>query len=238
MKYKVETHLHTKQGSACARISGAEQARARKAEGYDCIIVTDHFYRGNTRPERSLAWQEYVKEFCAGYREAKAEGERIGLRVLFGWEDNYKGAEFLCYGPDEAWLAAHPQMRDWTPRQLYEEVKAAGGMVIQAHPFRQRTYLSRIALYPDDCDGAEVYNLSQPMEQNKRAVWYAREFGLRMTAGSDIHGMEGIGGGMVFSRPILTIQDYIQAVLAGEPCELLCGVASGKDAESSGEENG
>ncbi len=221
MQYKVETHLHTREGSACARAGGAEQARARKAEGYDCIIVTDHFYRGNTRPDRNLPWEAYVHEFCRGYREAKAEGDSIGLQVFFGWEDNFHGAEFLCYGPDEKWLAQHPEMIHWTPPELYAAVKAAGGMVIQAHPFRQRPYLMGIGLYPEHCDGVEAYNLGQPAEQNERAVWYAREFGFPMTAGSDVHGVESVGGGMVFERPFSSVKDYIAAVLSKEPCELL-----------------
>ena len=53
-EFLIETHLHTLEGSACGRATGAGQARARKAEGYDAIIVTDHFFRGNSRPSRDL----------------------------------------------------------------------------------------------------------------------------------------------------------------------------------------
>lgn len=220
-RYKVETHLHTYEGSLCATATGVDQVYARKAEGYDTIIVTDHFFRGNTRPNRDLPWEDYVEEFCSGYRHAKEEGDKIGLNVLFGWEDNYWGAEFLCYGPDEAWLKAHPEMKGWTPPELYREVKAAGGMVIQAHPFRQRGYLMGISVYPDYCDGIEAFNSSQPRIQNEHAVWYADEFGLRKTAGSDIHHEESVGGGMYFRRPIETIEDYIKAVMNYEPYELI-----------------
>ncbi len=226
-RFRVETHLHTSEGSACGQASGAEQARARKAEGYDAIIVTDHFFRGNTRPNRALPWEAYVDAFCSGYEHAKAEGDRIGLKVFFGWEENYGGAEFLIYGLDKAWLLAHPEMIRWTPEEQYRAVSAAGGLVIQAHPFRERPYLKGIHLYPHDCDGVEGVNLSQPWEQNRRALDYARSFGLPVTAGSDIHTLSPLLGGMIFPRPLDTIRDFIHAVRGREEAQLLLG-ASGE----------
>ena len=43
-----ETHLHTSEASACANVSGREQARIYRKAGYAGIIVTDHFFNGNT----------------------------------------------------------------------------------------------------------------------------------------------------------------------------------------------
>ncbi len=219
--YKVETHLHTKEGSACSSMTGAEQARARKADGYDTIIVTDHFFRGNSRPNRDQSWEGYVNDFCSGYENAKAEGDKIGLNVLFGWEEAFHGAEFLVYGLDKEWLLRHPEMISWTPPQQWEAVKRDGGMIIQPHPFRQRDYLIGISLYPDYVDGCEVINSSQPKIMNDRANWYADQFGLRKTAGSDIHHAYSINGGMLFEQPIVTIQDYIDAIMNQKPYQLL-----------------
>ena len=53
--YKIETHMHTSQGSACAVSTGEEMARAHKAAGYDAIIITDHFFGGNTTVPRDFA---------------------------------------------------------------------------------------------------------------------------------------------------------------------------------------
>ena len=219
--YKVETHLHTMEGSACSSLPGADQARLRKADGYDTIIVTDHFFRGNTRPSRDQAWESYVEEFCSGYEHAKAEGDRIGINVLFGWEDNFYGAEFLVYGLDKEWLKKNPGIRSWNPKEQWEHVKGDGGMIIQPHPFRQRNYLIGIGLYPEYVDGVEVINSSQERIMNERAEWYAESFGLRKTAGSDIHHAAPINGGMLFRRPILTITDYIDAIMNQEEYELL-----------------
>jgi hypothetical protein len=49
-----------------------------------------------------------------------------------------------------------------------------------------------------------------------RAVAYAREHNLPMTAGSDIHSTELYGGGVAFRRRLTSIEDYCKAILTGE----------------------
>ena len=48
MKYRYETHMHTAEGSRCARAAAEEQVRFYKDRGYDGICITDHFLGGNT----------------------------------------------------------------------------------------------------------------------------------------------------------------------------------------------
>ena len=220
-QYKIETHLHTAEGSKCGWATGAEQAEARLFEGYDTIIVTDHFFRGNTRPERSLPWEEYVDQFCSGYEHAKARGDEIGLTVLFGFEDNYQGSEFLIYGLDKDWIRKNPDLRIWTPWEEYEHVHGDGGYMVQAHPFRERNYLRGFGLYPMYTDAVEGINSSQSRIMNERAIWYAKQFDKPLTAGSDVHGIPNVGGGMLTQKRIRTIEDYISMVKNREPYELI-----------------
>ena len=42
--YKLETHAHTMEGSACSHIRGADLCRAYKKAGYNGLFITDHFY--------------------------------------------------------------------------------------------------------------------------------------------------------------------------------------------------
>ena len=56
--YLYETHMHTSEGSACGQSAGAEMARAYAENGYTGIIVTDHFFYGNTAADRRLPWSE------------------------------------------------------------------------------------------------------------------------------------------------------------------------------------
>ena len=158
MSFLYETHLHTCQGSACGTSTGKEHARYYKEIGYQGIIVTDHFFGGNTAVPRDLPWKERAEWFCSGYEDALAEGQKIGLDVFFGWEQNFNGDEYLVYGLDKAWLLAHPEMEHWNRRQQLEGVHAAGGCVVQAHPFRMRSYMTHIGLGLRFCDGIEAAN--------------------------------------------------------------------------------
>ena len=135
--FTIETHLHTAQGSACAVSTGEEMARAHKAAGYDAIILTDHFFGGNTAVPRDLPWAERIERYCAGYEQARAVGEAIGLKVFFGIEWAWHGTEFLTYGIGKEYLLAHPEMETWDIPTYLTNVRAAGAFVSHAHPFRQ-----------------------------------------------------------------------------------------------------
>ena len=95
MGYKYETHMHTAESSACGRFCAREMVQAYKAAGYAGIFVTDHFFNGNCTVDRRLPWADKVELFCKGYENAKAEGDKIGLDVFFGFEYCVEGADFL-----------------------------------------------------------------------------------------------------------------------------------------------
>lgn len=229
-----ETHMHTSEASACAVSTGAEMAAAYKAAGYTGIIITDHFFYGNTAADRRLPWRQWVEQFCLGYEHAKEEGEKIGLQVFFGWESGYRGTEFLIYGPDKEWLLEHPEIRDATVEEQMRLVHEAGGIISQAHPYREASYIREIRTYPDCVDAVEGINASHSSLQKKerhpeynfRALNYAQEHKLPLTAGSDQHSTLMLGGGMVFSRKLSDIYDFGQAVLNREAVRLLDGTES------------
>lgn len=234
--YLYETHSHTLEGSACARCTGAELARAYYHAGYTGIIITNHFFYGNTAVDRSLPWGDWVENYCKGYENAKEEGDRLGLQVFFGWESGYGGPEFLVYGPDKEWLLKHPEIRDASVEEQLELVHADGGIVIQAHPFREAPYIKGIKLYPTFCDGVEGYNTSQSSfvlkEEGRHALWndkavaYAGEHHLPLTSGSDQHTTQMLWGGMVFPEKLKDIHDFADAVKSRRAICLLDGINS------------
>ena len=230
--YLYETHMHTSESSACAHNTGAEIARAYKEAGYTGIIITDHFYYGNTAVNRKLSWREWVEHFCLGYEHAREEGDKIGLQVFFGWEAGYRGTEFLIYGLDKEWLFTHPEIKDATVEEQFALVHAGGGIVVHAHPFREEDYIPKIRLFPEYVDAVEGVNATHSSVHsyshknplfNERALEYGKEHGLPFTAGSDQHTVNMIGGGMVFARKLSDIHDFTKAVLAGEVVALLDG---------------
>lgn len=217
MSYKYETHMHTSEGSACGKSAGAEMARAHKELGYTGIFVTDHFFNGNCTVDKSLAWAEKIELFCKGYESAKAEGDKIGLQVFFGFEYGVQGADFLVYNLDKEWLLVHPDIDKWDARAAFRAMRQDGGFIVQAHPFRERHYIDHIKLFPRDVDGVEVFNGAQRDDEfmNERGKLYAMMYDLPRTAGSDSHAAGNLyGSGIETEVRIERPLDYLELMKA------------------------
>jgi hypothetical protein len=184
--------------------------------GYTGIIVTDHFFNGNTAVHRNMPWKRWVEEYCRGYEEARQEGEKLGLDVFFGWEETFGGDDYLVYGLGKEWLLDHPEAACWTVPQQYREVHTYGGCVVHAHPFRERAYIPRIYLSPRWVDAVEVANGGNDRSFDVLAMLYAKSLGLPVTAGSDIHDTNQLAAGPLYGvyldKKMETIQDYVRAV--------------------------
>ena len=221
MPYLYETHMHTCLASACGKSTGKEHVRFYKDAGYTGIIMTDHFFGGNTAIDRSLPWKKRIDLFWRGYEDAKEEGEKTGLDVFFGLEQNYTGDEYLIYGLTKEYMKAHPEMEHWTRRQQLEEVHRAGGCVIQAHPFRIRGYMNSIQVGTRFCDGIEAANRGNEPLDDARAYRMGMAEHLVMTAGSDNH-LSPIPDpyGVVLEKRLTSILDYVKIILQREPIGL------------------
>ncbi len=221
--YSFETHMHTSEASACALSSARSMARFYKSLGYRGIIITDHFFNGNTAIPSHLPWDQQVSLFCRGYENAKTEGESIGLQVFFGWEYCYHATEFLTYGLNKDWLLMHPEILSWGVEEYLTRVRADGGFIIHAHPFREAPYIFKTRLFPDHTDAVEAINIRNPdVAFDRRAYNYAKEHSLAMTSGSDAHDTQTLpGGGIRFEKDICSIEDFIDTVRLGKGYELL-----------------
>lgn len=213
MPFLYETHMHTCLASKCGRSTGKEHVHFYRDIGYAGIIMTDHFFRGNTAVDPRLPWKDRINWFWSGYEDAKAEGDRAGLDVFFGLEQNFAGDEYLVYGLTKEYMLAHPEMEHWTRRQQLEEVHKAGGCVIQAHPFRIRGYMDRIRLGTLFCDGIEAANCGNEALDDARAYRMGREKGLVMTAGSDNHcSPVPAPFGVELEKRLTSIADYVKII--------------------------
>lgn len=221
MKYVYETHLHTSQASACGNSRGSEYIRRYQDLGYAGIFVTDHFFGGNTAVPKALPWRERIHLFCKGYEDAREAGDKAGFPVFFGWEEHFDGDEYLIYGLDKQWLLDHPEAEHWSRREQFDAVHQGGGCVVQAHPFRDRSYISAIRLSTGCVDAVEGCNAANSPENDALAVRYAGVLGLPVTAGSDIHKthhwQDDEMMGVVFDRPLASARDYVSAILEKRP---------------------
>lgn len=213
-KYIYETHLHTCESSACGVTSGAEAVRAYKRLGYSGVIVTDHFFNGNCAIDDSLCWEDKVKAFCLGYEHAKEEAEGSDFSVFFGFEYNFSGDEYLIYGLTKEWLILHPEIMYLSHSELFKLVDSAGGLMVQAHPFRERSYIKSINLHPYDVHAVEIYNASNKPSENDKAIEYASSHNLPGTSGSDMHNVNNIHylGGVAFENKLKSAQDYVMMI--------------------------
>lgn len=225
--YKYETHLHTFEGSACGVTPGADYIQSYIDAGYAGIFVTDHFFGGNTRAPRQGDWAERIEAFCKGYENAFAQAEKLNrenktlgtekeFKVFFGFEQTFQGDDYLIYGLDKQWLKNHPEVEFMKHKELFDAVNSVGGLMIQAHPFRFRSYQRDMHQHPLEVHGVEIYNGGNKAIENQMAGLYAQAFDFPTTSGSDIHNVEkvihGDGGlpvgGMVFDSPLKDVFDY------------------------------
>lgn len=189
-----EMHLHTRQVSPCASVDAGQQVRIYHEMGYAGVFITDHFTRYVLQP-MSSDWCAQVDGFLAGYRAAREEGEKLGLKVFLGAELRFDqfGEDFLFYGADEDFFYQHRDLYALTLAQFAQLIRGRGYFLAQAHPFRPGN-VPRDAQY---LDGAELYN-GHPghLYDVPAATAWLWENGLTPISGSDSHdpGTQGRGG--------------------------------------------
>lgn len=212
-----ETHLHTSEGSACGEISAADYIGYMKDRGFDGFVVTDHFFNGNSAVDRSLPWCERVLKYTEGFKKAREAAKGEDIDVIFGIEFNFDGDEYLIYGLDEAWLLENEDIMTLDRRGVYKKVHESGGIMVQAHPYRERNYLVDIKLTADICDGIEAYNASNCDNQNALAYEYAMKLKVPIIAGSDIHYFHDRPmGGILLPERVDNTVDLARAVISGK----------------------
>lgn len=220
--YLYETHCHCSQCSACAHSSSAEMVRGYHAAGYSGLVLTDHFIRGNTSVDRSLPWPERMQAYYDAYLEAKEEGDALDFDVIFGIEHAYgAGKEVLLYGIDLEFLLKNDDIRHISLGELADRVRAYGGLVIMAHPYRDRDYVD-MSVQPQEevLDGIELYNACNAPGEDLQALALAeRNPRYILTSGGDIHHWADprIGSaGLWFDRRIRDGKELVAALKAGD----------------------
>lgn len=216
--YQYETHLHTSPVSRCAKATVRESIQFYKDMGYDGVFITNHFIDGNINIDISKPYEEKIEFYFSDYEEGVEIGKEIGIKVFCGVETTYLGTDFLVYGLDKAWFLNHPQIEQMSKREELSLYMKSGALVIQAHPFREDSYIDHIRLFPRSVHGIEVFNATRTELENKMAKIYAENYGLLEFAGSDNHTAEKQRklAGVRFSNPILNEQDFVSHVKKGD----------------------
>lgn len=216
--FRYELHCHTARTSACASMSAEEIVELYLANGFDGVVITDHFLNGNTtvnyeRPNGS--YEEKIELFFQGYEGVKeAAGNK--LKVFFGLEFSYKGTDILAYGFDKESMKRFPQLPDMDMRSFIRLCKDMGVLTVQAHPFREADYIDHIRLYPE-CEGVETLNACRDALCNDLGAYYAKAYQKIAIGGSDIHHTnQKMLSGMAFEEEIFSLQQLVSFLRAGK----------------------
>lgn len=210
--FKTEAHLHTYPVSSCAKLTPVEQVRLFKEAGYDTIIVSDHFSPHHFKKMgEDLTFAQKVDKLCDAYLEAKAEGDRIGLTVLFSVELSFRKNHYLLYGVTREFLKLREDIFDITLDELYEHLKAHGITIIQAHSHRAE----KCTPHPHHVDAFELnFNLRKD-NYNERTINVAKEYGMPLSIGSDAHCPDDVGVSATLSEEkIESIEQYLELLFA------------------------
>lgn len=189
-KFKYQMHTHTVPCSH-ADMTPQELVNALVGGGYNGCVLTNHFYNGDTGLDRNLPFKEFVAEYEKDYTECKKLAEKENLDIIFGIEEHlFDGLEILCYGITPQFLYENEHLiGNRSLETWYNALHEYGALCIQAHPYRDRSYITNPRLLPIEyIDGFEVFNYGNSQDANCRAEEVAKQYpDLILTSGGDVH---------------------------------------------------
>ncbi len=186
--FKSELHVHTSPVSRCAKVDAVSTAQHFIDEGYDTIVITNHLSPvliKKNLPCDPDDWKAVVDYYLSDYYAAK-EASKGKMNVLLGAEIRMheNNNDYLVYGVDEQFYYDIGNFFDKKIKDIAPLVQEAGGLLFQAHPFRNSITVTD----PQILDGIEVYNFSAGHDsRNDIACMWAKKFGLIGICGQDYH---------------------------------------------------
>ena len=215
-EYKYQMHTHTSPPSKCGVMTPRELCAALKEGGYAGAVLTNHFMHGNSGIDRSLSWRDFVYAYEKDYLDALEAAREYGVDILFGIEEHVGGgAEILLYGITPSLLYEHPELRDGGIEAYKRAAADADILIIQAHPYRVRGYITRPGPLPlHYLDGIEVYNRANQPHENPLAEELARNNPrLILTSGADTHTVNTVPFAGIATRERITDEKKLVEVL-------------------------
>ena len=233
-----DTHVHSSDMSRCAHNTAAEMCHEAKLKGYTGFVLTEHFFTNSSyNIDRTLPWDEMMKQFYASYEAAHEEGRKIDFDVLFGLEMTFPSYDILTYGLSLDFLLAHPELQNFVADKIALKSKAenktydeaigeavdeysrlihnAGGYLVAAHPCRCRQgiiddYILR------NVDAIEVFNGTTRHPHYPKIVnAYAEQYEKVKLAGSDAHSCDSISSGVYLPERTDDISRFIELIKEG-----------------------
>ena len=182
----VDMHLHECTYSTDSFLHLEEIVSIARQKGLDAICITDHD--------------------SMGLRErAEAYSREIGYPIFVGVEF------FSLWGDITAWgIDGIPDQRV-SAQDFIDLVREKDGFCVSCHPFRSNNRGLREHLRDvHGLDGVEVLNGSTPLEENRTALRFCRELGLKAIGASDAHVPEQVGKYVTWlPETVTTLPDFV-----------------------------
>ncbi|MBQ7344313.1 MAG: PHP domain-containing protein [Clostridia bacterium] len=228
--YRYETHLHSSPASKCGRYSVRDNMEFYKEIGYDGIFLTNHFIDANIGCDRTLPYEEQIEFFFRDIEEGERLADEVGIKFFWGIESSYLGTDFLIYGLSKEWYLSHPEIMEVSRRDMLTMMAENGALIVQAHPFREASYIDHVRLFPYHVHAVETDNCGNKDFQNEMARLYADTYKLHHSAGSDNHWARYATrlAGVEFETPIDSVEDFIERMKNGEAHTFTVNVENGK----------
>lgn len=181
----VDMHVHTGGISLCCKIDYTKALEVSKENGYDAVVITNHYTKSYFTDKNYDQWiEKYIEEFykCRKY------GQEIGIKCFFGIEltsEENPCVHFLIYGANEQFLRNNKLLCDKTQEELYRLCRENDCALVQAHPFRGCAVVQNT----DFLDGVEIN--CHPLYKNsyyEKIIMIAKEKNIAVTVGCDYHG--------------------------------------------------
>ena len=211
-----EIHCHTSEVSACGWVDAKSVVRMHMEAGFEGICITDHYHEHFFSSHKNLKASEIADKYLTGFRIARDEGRRIGLKVYLGMEIKFTESpnDYLVYGVAEELLYENTYMFRMSLKEFSLMARAKGLLLIQAHPFRD----GMVRVNPALLDGMETLNANlRHNARNHLANAYAEENNLVKIGDSDFHQKCDINlAAMEFKIEINNSEEMVNALRNGE----------------------
>ncbi len=215
---RIDLHVHTAPRSACSYLDPDELVREAVRLKLDAICLTEH----------QVVWET-------------AEVDRLarqgGIRIFRGNEYTTNQGDILVFG-------FYEDIKELlTIEQLHAKVKAAGGFMIAAHPFRGfKTFgIGQLQMTVEQgckrkvfefVDAVEIGNGKLSADENDMARKVAEKLGLPGTGGSDAHRVDEIGTWVTdFEKDIQDENQLVQELRAGRFAAVKAATKTHNDAQ-------
>ncbi len=191
---KIDLHVHSQERSVCGRASEEEQIRAAIDSGLDAIVFTDH---------HRLISAERLRQLNEKYAPFRIFG---GVEITMA-----DGEDALVLGVQDPAL----ESGSWSYPALHAFVRARGGFIVLAHPFRWHADVA-VEFERFVPDAIEVRSANTPPGAEGRIRDIAARLGIPVLCNSDAHSTGPLG--LYFNaleRPPADEQDLVALLRSG-----------------------